>query len=650
MTDVFLSYSSKDRGEGEDVDGNPRDERVTPIVELLTAQGFDVFWDQTVPPGKNWNAWIKEKLKDAKCAVVLWSEYSVESDNVVHEATIAHKNDKLISILLDPIDADQLPMGLYTHQAVKLIGWSGDDSHDGWRKAISEVEAKLTPHAPLWLQRAIHSFEADLAGERTRVKSAETRAREMEKKLGKGAEAALDAERERDAALEEAASAKALLDSQKKAQLDAKAGLTEAQKTLAAAVTEKQELASKLAEAQAAVEDAKRALKELTDTLEATTRELHDTKKKLEDAERAKPKRAEPSAPVAPPSMLRTAIAGGLALIGAISISEAITAAQNSPPFQPVISLGLPMAAAVTGMGGSFLASVVLAFLRRRQLGVLESAFYWFAIMAPLALALSLLVTAAFGQGFSWPWPSAYFIGFLAAWLLLLVTALYFARKRGASLTAPARAVYWLGVCLPWLFMPAANFPFVRIIGVGFYANAEGVDYSGYVISTLLVLVSGMVMVLWSTTPAGTVGSGENEGDVKTSFYWLAGVVLAFVLLMPMFLYGGWDWVGAVYYPSVGAAATAASIGLVIALGSAALLAWRGTSPQAARIYWLGCGLVAIVAVACWFSAKELNWFGFNAADPAWAGCWSGLVVALILLFAVYALKLVFGGRRVASS
>ena len=114
----------------------------------------------------------------------------------------------------------------------------GDDSHDGWRKTISEVEAKLTPHAPLWLQRAIHSFEADLAGERTRVKSAEMRAREMEKKLGKGAEASLEAERERDAALEEAASARALLDSQKKAQLDAKASFAEAQKTLAATLTE----------------------------------------------------------------------------------------------------------------------------------------------------------------------------------------------------------------------------------------------------------------------------------------------------------------------------------------------------------------------------------------------------------------------------
>ena len=39
MTDVFFSYSSKDR------------ERVRPIRDAVVAEeGFDVFWDQDVPP------------------------------------------------------------------------------------------------------------------------------------------------------------------------------------------------------------------------------------------------------------------------------------------------------------------------------------------------------------------------------------------------------------------------------------------------------------------------------------------------------------------------------------------------------------------------------------------------------------------------
>jgi hypothetical protein len=207
VTDVFLSYSSKDRG-GTNDDGTPRPDRVTPIVELLEAQGFEVFWDQDVPTGVNWNKWIKDKLTAAKCAVALWSEHSVESDPVAHEATIAHKQGKLISVLIDQLEAEHVPMGLYTHQAVKLVGWSGEDDDENWQKILGAIEAKITPHVSPWLQRAIHGLEADLAVERTRVKLAESRAKEIEKKSAKGAQTVLDAERERDKAVEEAAAAK----------------------------------------------------------------------------------------------------------------------------------------------------------------------------------------------------------------------------------------------------------------------------------------------------------------------------------------------------------------------------------------------------------------------------------------------------------
>jgi hypothetical protein len=108
MTDVFFSYSSKDR------------ERVRPIRDALLAEGFEVFWDQDVPPGRNWDKWIRQHLDAAHCAVVFWSEHSVTSDNVMHEATIAKNAGKLIPVLIDPIDASQFPMGHYTTQGVML--------------------------------------------------------------------------------------------------------------------------------------------------------------------------------------------------------------------------------------------------------------------------------------------------------------------------------------------------------------------------------------------------------------------------------------------------------------------------------------------------------------------------------------------------
>ena len=114
MADVFFSYSSKDR------------ERVRPVREALGAQGFDVFWDQSVPAGVDWDTWIRQNLTQAKCAIVFWSPHSVASDNVRHEATVAKQQGKLVPVLLEALSAEQFPMGLYSVQGANLAGWMGE--------------------------------------------------------------------------------------------------------------------------------------------------------------------------------------------------------------------------------------------------------------------------------------------------------------------------------------------------------------------------------------------------------------------------------------------------------------------------------------------------------------------------------------------
>jgi len=42
MSDIFLSYASEDR------------ERVRPLAEALSRQGWDVWWDRDIPPGQTW--------------------------------------------------------------------------------------------------------------------------------------------------------------------------------------------------------------------------------------------------------------------------------------------------------------------------------------------------------------------------------------------------------------------------------------------------------------------------------------------------------------------------------------------------------------------------------------------------------------------
>jgi hypothetical protein len=217
MTDIFFSYSSHDR------------ERVRPVRDALVAQGFEVFWDQQVPAGMDWDTWIRQHLANSKCAMAFWSAASVRSPNVRHEATIASQQDKLITVLLEPLTAEQFPMGLYSQQAANLSGWSGDYSHDEWRKLQRAFEAKLTP---AWVRRQIDELEAELVAARARCEKVERRDRILQAQIVKEAEVQQDLKRERDDALDEVAALKGTVERLTKARADDTSKQAEAQQAL----------------------------------------------------------------------------------------------------------------------------------------------------------------------------------------------------------------------------------------------------------------------------------------------------------------------------------------------------------------------------------------------------------------------------------
>ena len=141
MADVFLSYSSKDRAAAQRVQ------------ETLSARGIDVFWDQATPPGQDWDTWIRSKLANSKVAIVLWSRESVKSDNVRHEALVARKAKKLLPAMIDPIAAEDLPMGLYVVQATNLTDWRNAESA-GLARLVAEVESRVGKRSPQPIQPA----------------------------------------------------------------------------------------------------------------------------------------------------------------------------------------------------------------------------------------------------------------------------------------------------------------------------------------------------------------------------------------------------------------------------------------------------------------------------------------------------------------
>ena len=231
MADIFFSYRSVDR------------DRVRLVRDALTAHGFDVFWDQAVPSGVDWDTWIRQHLAQAKCTLVFWSLASVASDNVRHEATVAKMQGKLIQVLLDPLTPDQFPMGLYSQQGVNLSGWAGNVEHEEWRKAIVEIESKLTP---AWAQRQLYDMDAALTAERARRENAEHRVRALQTQINKEVTTQDDLRRERDNAVEDAATLRSAVDKLNAALSEAtsKAPDVSPQRALQARIAE-QELAQK---------------------------------------------------------------------------------------------------------------------------------------------------------------------------------------------------------------------------------------------------------------------------------------------------------------------------------------------------------------------------------------------------------------------
>jgi hypothetical protein len=89
MCEIFLSYDRSDK------------KAATRLVEALEAQGYRVFWDRDIPAGMIWDESIEQKLKRAKCVVVLWSKASVRSLWVKAEATEGAARAILVPAMLD---------------------------------------------------------------------------------------------------------------------------------------------------------------------------------------------------------------------------------------------------------------------------------------------------------------------------------------------------------------------------------------------------------------------------------------------------------------------------------------------------------------------------------------------------------------------
>lgn len=134
LSDIFISYSSADR---------PIAERVH---DALTEAGYDVFWDREIPPGKDWDSWIRDELNGARLVVVVWTKASTRSPNVRHEAIIAREAGKLLPVVAEDLTPSDFPMGLLHVQALD-IGRGADDFKGVREELLVEVAERLAGDA-----------------------------------------------------------------------------------------------------------------------------------------------------------------------------------------------------------------------------------------------------------------------------------------------------------------------------------------------------------------------------------------------------------------------------------------------------------------------------------------------------------------------
>lgn len=127
VSDVFVSYKREDFS------------RVERLVAALRAEGFDVWWDQDIPPGAPWEAAITAALDKARCVVVCWSQASTHPQHgakVQIEARVANDAGKLIQLTLEPISQ---PLFFRQWQAADLSSWSGERDDPSFQRVAAAV-------------------------------------------------------------------------------------------------------------------------------------------------------------------------------------------------------------------------------------------------------------------------------------------------------------------------------------------------------------------------------------------------------------------------------------------------------------------------------------------------------------------------------
>ena len=130
MANVFLSYAREDGT------------KAALIAHALTAQGWKVWWDRTIPPGRTFDDVIEDALDDAGCVVVLWSQAAIASHWVRAEAAEGMRRGILVPAYLEDV---KTPLEFRRIQAANLRSWSGSSDDPKFEQFLQSISMLMQP-------------------------------------------------------------------------------------------------------------------------------------------------------------------------------------------------------------------------------------------------------------------------------------------------------------------------------------------------------------------------------------------------------------------------------------------------------------------------------------------------------------------------
>src|SRR3954469_7073071 len=130
MAEVFISYKREQR------------DRIQILAHLLKQETLSVWFDASLEAGRGegFDTEIEREVTSAYCVLACWTPAAVHSVYVRAEAKKGLERNVLVPVLLEECI---LPVPFNAIDTVDLTRWQGDSNDPGWRRALTQVKAKV---------------------------------------------------------------------------------------------------------------------------------------------------------------------------------------------------------------------------------------------------------------------------------------------------------------------------------------------------------------------------------------------------------------------------------------------------------------------------------------------------------------------------